>query len=38
MRNDKYNLLRLIIEGKIEENNINISWLRNIRAWTDMAE
>lgn len=40
MRNDKYNLLRLIIEGKIEGRRgvgrRTMSWLRNIRAWTGM--
>lgn len=40
MRNEKYNFLQLIIEGKIEGRRgigrKKMSWLRNIRQWTGL--
>jgi len=41
MRNKKYHLLQLILQGKIEGRRSagrrRISWLRNLRAWTGMT-
>ena len=41
MRNEKYHLLQLILQGKIEGQRSagcrRISWLRNLRTWTGMT-
>lgn len=41
MRNEKYHLLQLILQGKIEGRRSagrrRLSWLRNLRTWTGMS-
>jgi len=41
MRDDKYNIPRLIIQGKVEGRRWigrkKLSWLRNIRKWTGLG-
>jgi len=36
IRNEKYQFLQLIIEGKRGIDGKKISWLRNVRQWTGL--